>query len=457
MPQLLIRSERVVLPDGMQPATIRIANGLIAGIGSHGDTASGIPEMNVGSLVVLPGLVDTHVHINDPGRAEWEGFEHATKAAAGGGVTTLVDMPLNSIPATTSTTGLEAKRAAATGRCHVDVGFWGGLVPGNRSELAPLAAAGVLGFKCFLSPSGVAEFEHVNEQDLRDALPELSRLNLPLLAHAELPALLKDPRDSVGSEGVNPRLYSTWLASRPPESERAAIDLLIRLAKEYHLELHIVHLATPDALPDLAHARRDGVRVTVETCPHYLTFAAEEIADGDTALKCAPPIRASVCREGLWNGLVASDIDLIATDHSPAPPPLKALDTGNFLDAWGGISSLQLGLAVVWTGMRARGLSLECAARWLAKGPARLAGLDARKGAIAAGYDADLVIWDPAVSTVIDGASLYHRHPVTPYSGRRLQGRVTTTLLAGQVVYHDGECRGKPRGRLLTGRRSSRP
>ena len=278
MSQLLVRSERVVLPDGMRPATIRIANGLIAGIGSHSDTAVGIPEMDVGSLVVLPGLVDTHVHINDPGRAEWEGFEHATKAAAAGGVTTLVDMPLNSIPATTSTTGFEAKRAAATGQCHVDVGFWGGLVPGNRLQLAPLAAAGVLGFKCFLSPSGVAEFEHVNEQDLRDALPELSRLNLPLLVHAELPALLKDPRDSLGAVSADPRRYSTWLRSRPPESERAAIDLLLRLAKEYQVRLHIVHLATPDALPDLAHARRDGVRVTVETCPHYLTFAAEEIS-----------------------------------------------------------------------------------------------------------------------------------------------------------------------------------
>ena len=299
MSHLLVRSERVVLPDGMRPATIRIANGLIAGIGSHSDTAVGIPEMDVGSLVVLPGLVDTHVHINDPGRAEWEGFEHATKAAAAGGVTTLVDMPLNNIPATTSTTGFEAKRAAAAGQCHVDVGFWGGLVPGNRLQLAPLAAAGVFGFKCFLSPSGVAEFEHVNEQDLRDALPELSRLNLPLLVHAELPALLKDPRDSLGAENADPRRYSTWLRSRPPESERAAIDLLLRLAKEYQVRLHIVHLATPDA-PDLAHARRDGVRVTVETCPHYLTFAAEEITDGDTSLKCAPPIRGSACREGLW-------------------------------------------------------------------------------------------------------------------------------------------------------------
>ena len=457
MSQLLVRSERVVLPDGMRPATIRIANGLIAGIGSHSDTAVGIPEMDVGSLVVLPGLVDTHVHINDPGRAEWEGFEHATKAAAAGGVTTLVDMPLNSIPATTSTTGFEAKRAAATGQCHVDVGFWGGLVPGNRWQLAPLAAAGVLGFKCFLSPSGVAEFEHVNEQDLRDALPELARVNLPLLVHAELPALLKDPRDSLGAVSADPRRYSTWLRSRPPESERAAIDLLLRLAKEYQVRLHIVHLATPDALPDLAHARRDGVRVTVETCPHYLTFAAEEIRDGDTSLKCAPPIRESVCREGLWNGLVRSDVDLIATDHSPAPPALKALDTGNFLDAWGGISSLQLGLAAVWTGMLERGVPLERTARWLANEPARLAGLDPCKGAIAAGSDADLVIWDPALSTIVDGASLYHRHPVTPYSGRRLQGRVMTTLLGGEVVYHSGESRGKPRGRLLTERRSSRP
>lgn len=444
MPRLLVRSERVVLPEGVRPATIRIADGLITGIGPHGDSAAGVEEMDVGSLVVFPGLVDSHVHVNDPGRADWEGFEHATRAAAAGGVTTLVDMPLNSVPATTSAAALDAKRAAATGRCQIDVGFWGGVVPGNVADLAPLAEAGVLGFKCFLSPSGVPEFEHVNERDLRAALPEVARLNLPLLVHAELPALLKDPQ-----RAANPRRYDTWLRSRPPESELAAIELLIGLATEYRVRLHIVHLATPDALPQIGRARRAGVRVTVETCPHYLTFVAEDIADGATALKCAPPIRERLHRDGLWTGLMTDDIDLIATDHSPASPALKALDTGNFLDAWGGISSLQLGLAAVWTGMAARGLPLERAAPWLSHRPAHLAGLDARKGAIVEGHDADLLIWDPDATAVVNGSTLYHRHPVTPYSGMRLQGRVMTTLLGGEVVFQDGECRGGPRGRQL--------
>lgn len=448
MRQLLVRSERVVLPDGVRPATIRITDRLISDVGPHGDSPAGVEELDVGSLVISPGLVDSHVHINDPGRADWEGFEHATRAAAAGGVTTLVDMPLNSIPSTTSAAGLAAKQAAATGRCHVDVGFWGGVVPGNASDLAPLAHAGVLGFKCFLSPSGVAEFEHVSEQDLREALPEVSRLDLPLLVHAELPALLKDPR-SLNSSTTDPRRYETWLRSRPPESELAAIDLLLSLARQYGVRLHIVHLATPDALPRIERARQAGVRVTVETCPHYLTFAAEEIADGATSLKCAPPIRERSHRDGLWTGLMGDAIDFIATDHSPAPPALKALDTGSFLDAWGGISSLQLSLAAVWTGMASRGFPLERTGAWLSQRPARLAGIDAQKGTVAPGRDADLVVWDPDATTVIAGSTLYHRHPVTPYSGMTLRGRVQTTLLGGEVVFRDGECCGEPRGRQL--------
>jgi allantoinase len=439
----IIRSERVVLPDGIRPATIHVRDGRIDAIGSYTDRPAGVRQVDAGSLVVLPGLVDTHVHINDPGRADWEGFETATRAAAAGGVTMLVDMPLNSIPATTTVAGLEAKRRAAEGRCHVDVAFWGGVVPGNASQLAPLADAGVVGFKCFLSPSGVDEFPNVSEADLREAMPVLARLQLPLLAHAELPSRLRDPAG-------DPRLYRTWLESRPPDAEHGAIDLLIRLAREYGARLHIVHLASADALPSLRAARSAGVPVSVETCPHYLSFAAEEIRDGDTAFKCAPPIRARDHRERLWRALAEGDIDLVATDHSPAPPAIKQLESGDFVRAWGGIASLQLGLSVVWTGANRRGCSIERLASWLARAPAGLAGLGQRKGSIAAGCDADLVIWDPDAVTTVDAARLYHRHPITPYHGARLAGRVHTTLLRGEVVYADGEIRGSASGRTMS-------
>ncbi len=444
----VVRSERVLLPDGLRPATIRIDEGRIAGIGPYADRPAGVRTRDVGALVVLPGLVDTHVHINEPGRTDWEGFASATRAAAAGGITTLVDMPLNSIPATTTARALDAKRAAAAGQCHVDVGFWGGVVPGNTGDLAALADAGVLGFKCFLAPSGVDEFAHVGETDLRAALPQLARRGLPLLAHAEWPALLRDPLDAGALRDVDPRRYATWLDSRPPASEHAAIDLLVRLAREYDAHVHIVHLASAGALPALSAARRDGVAVTVETCPHYLTFAAEDIPDGAVAFKCAPPIRQRAHADGLWHGLADGVIDLIATDHSPAPPALKCLADGDFVRAWGGIASLQLGLAAVWTGMAARGLPIDRIGTWMAHAPAVLAGL-AAKGAIRVGGDADLVIWDPDGTTTIGADTLYHRHPVTPYMGMTLGGRVLATLLGGRVIFEEGECRGAPTGRLL--------
>jgi allantoinase len=441
-----IRSERVVLPEGVRPATIVVRDGRIVAISEYGERPAGVPELDAGTHVVLPGLVDTHVHINDPGRAEWEGFEHATRAAAAGGVTTLVDMPLNSIPSTTSVAGLEKKRAAARGRCHVDVGFWGGVVPGNARDLAPLANAGVLGFKCFMCPSGVDEFEHVGESDLRDALPILAALGLPLLAHAELPALLRNPVAPV--DGGNPRHYATWLDSRPDASEQAAIEMLVRLAGEYNARIHIVHLASAVAVQAIHVARSAGVALSVETCPHYLTFAAEDIADGATAFKCAPPIRSRRNRERLWEALTAGDIDFVATDHSPAPPALKHLDDGDFLRAWGGIASLQLGLSVVWTGAAERGIPLERLAEWLAGRPAMLAGLGA-KGAMAVGRDADLVIWDPDAEWSVDARTLYHRHPVTPYDGRHVRGRVLTTILRGATVFDRGDFATVPTGATL--------
>ena len=447
--RLIVRSERVVLPGGMQPAAIHIADGRIVGVGDSDDSPAGVPTIDAGDLVVLPGLVDTHVHINDPGRADWEGFDTATRAAAAGGVTTVVDMPLNSIPSTTTAPALATKRAAAAGRCAVDVGFWGGVVPGNASELGALAEAGVLGFKCFLSPSGVDEFEHVGESDLREALPVLASLGLPLLAHAEFPLLLRDPLDGHGNQRADPHAYGTWLRSRPPSSEQAAIALLTQLAREYGARVHIVHLATGHALPALAAARRDGVRMTVETCPHYLTFAAEDIPDGRPDFKCAPPIRERGEREALWKGLAHGEIDLIATDHSPAPPALKKMAEGDVVRAWGGIASLQIALPAVWTGMAQRGLPIERIAEWMSAAPARLAGLGGQKGAIAAGRDADLVIVDPDASFTVDARTLYHRHPVTPYDGARLRGRVKTTILRGQVVFDNNECIAEPAGRLI--------
>lgn len=448
---LTIRGERVVLPGGVRPATIHVRDGRIAAIGAYDDRPAGVRDIDAGQLMVLPGLVDTHVHINDPGRGDWEGFDHATRAAAAGGVTTLVDMPLNSIPPTTSVEGFEAKLRAAARRCHVDVGFWGGLVPGNAAALEPLARRGVLGFKCFLSPSGVDDFQHVTEDDLREALPIVATLGLPLLAHAELPKLLRVP-----SALRSDRDYSKWLDSRPAESEHAAIDLLIALAREFRTGIHIVHLASAEALPALAAAREAGVAVTVETCPHYLTFAAEEIATGATAFKCAPPIRERAHRERLWTALTAGQIDLVATDHSPAPPALKHLDDGDFMRAWGGIASLQIGFAAVWTGAVRRGLPAERVARWMAEATARLAGLQELKGTIAVGRDADVVIWDPDEETSVNPAALHHRHPVTPYAGMRLRGRVRTTLLRGEVVFDEGQFARSPQGRQILNARIAR-
>ena len=430
---MVVRSRRVVLADGMRAAAILVRQGRIAAVLPPGAAPDAAPVVDCGDHVLLPGLVDTHVHVNEPGRAEWEGFAHATRAAAAGGITTLVDMPLNSIPATTTVAALAAKRAAAAPACHVDCGFWGGVVPGNRGELEGLAAAGVLGFKCFLVPSGVDEFAHVGELDLREAMPVLARLGLPLLVHAELPGPIEAA--AAAFRGADPRRHATWLASRPPAAEVEAIRLVLRLAAESGCRVHIVHLAAGEALPDLRAARTAGVQVTVETCPHYLTFVAEEIADGATRFKCAPPLRAAAHREMLWEALRESTIDMVATDHSPCPPALKREDTGDFMAAWGGIASLEVALAAVWTGARERGFTPVEVARWMATAPARLAGLAGVKGAIAPGADADLVVWDPDAEWAVDGARLHHRHPLTPWHGRRLRGVVRETWLRGTRVF----------------------
>jgi allantoinase len=460
---LVIRSRRIVQPDGVREAAVVVRGGRIAAIVHPQAAPEAIETLDVGDAFVMPGLVDTHVHVNEPGRTEWEGFATATRAAAAGGVTTLVDMPLNSIPATTTVAALAAKRAAAKAAgCRVDCGFWGGVVPGNTAELEGLAAAGVLGFKCFLVPSGVDEFESVTEEDLREAMPVLARLGLPLLAHAELPGPIAAAASAL--RGRDPRRYATWLASRPPAAEADAVRLLLGLCAETGCAVHIVHLAAAEALDDLRAARGRGLPVTVETCPHYLVFTAEEIEDGDTLLKCAPPIRERENRERLWEALREGVIDMLATDHSPCPPALKRLETGDLMAAWGGIASLQVALSAVWTEARQRGFAAPQLARWMSERPARLAGLAGRKGVIAPGADADLVVWDPDAEWTVLGVRLFQRHSLSPYVGRELAGVVRATFVRGVRVFArvEGDAAGAvfpgdPVGETLTRSRADGP
>ena len=430
---LAVRARRVVLPDGERAATVHTDGGAITAVTGFDDAPPRVVTL-ADDEVLLPGLVDSHVHVNEPGRTEWEGFASATRAAAAGGVTTVVDMPLNSVPPTTTVEALHAKRQAAEGQLAVDVAFWGGAVPGNVHQLRPLHEAGVVGFKCFLLDSGVPEFPPLDDAGLRWALTELAQFDALLIAHAE-------DADAVATapppDGAS---YPAFLASRPPAAEETAIGRLVAATRDTGARAHVVHLADADALPLLRAARAEGVRVTVETCPHYLTFAAEEVPDGDTAFKCCPPIRESRHREALWTALATGDVDLVVSDHSPCTPELKRLDVGDFGLAWGGIASLQVALPAVWTGARARGLRLAQLVAWMSAAPARLAGLP-RKGAIAVGRDADLVAFAPEERWRV--GELLHRNPVTPYAGRELTGVVRRTWLRG------AEADGTPRGRLL--------
>lgn len=425
---LVIRGQRVVTPAGMMPATVHMANGKIESVSGYDDVTAGTSTVDAGNNIVMPGLVDTHVHINEPGRGQWEGFATATRAAAAGGVTTILDMPLNSIPATTSVSALEKKREAARGKTRVNVEYIGGVVPGNSGKLKGLAEAGVRAFKCFLAPSGLDEFRAVTSADLRVAFPILARLGLPLMVHAEDPAYLL-PGPSGGS-----RVYADYLASRPAHAERSAIELLIKLMEWCPTPVHVVHLSSASSLEPIRSARSRGLPITVETCPHYLTFAAEEISDGATEYKCAPPIRAAGEREALWRALIDGDIDLIASDHSPCLPAMKQTN-GDFFSAWGGIASLQLSLSAVWTGARERGIAPERIAAWMCSATAKLAGLDTRKGSLAAGYDADITIWNPDASFTVEPQMIRHRHAVTPYIGRELRGVVRATYVAGSKVF----------------------
>jgi allantoinase len=438
---LVIRASRVVC-EGSEPGrSVAVKDGRIVAVEP---LESPVPARTVLELgpdaALLPGLVDSHVHICEPGNTHWEGFATATRAAAAGGITTLVDMPLDSVPATTSVAALHAKRSAAAGRCHVDVGFWGGVVPGNLGELAPLHEAGVLGFKCFLADSGADDFPPVSAGELEQALSVLRGLDSPLLVHAESTEAAA-PTVQAGS-----RRYADYLASRPRAMENLAAAQVIEAARNTGGHAHIVHVSSSDVLPMIASARREGARVTAETCPHYLVLAAEDIPDGATAYKCSPPIREAANRELLWRGLRDGVLRLVVSDHSPCTAAMKELDSGDFRAAWGGISSLQLGLPAVWTQASRRGFTLADVAAWMAGQPARLAGLS-RKGQIAPGYDADFCVFAPEEEFIVDTARLYHRHPVTPYANHRLRGVVRRTILRGEPA---GPSR--PRGRLLAGR-----
>jgi len=413
----------------MAPAAIYIAGGRIAHVGELDEVRPGADVVDAGELIIMPGLVDTHVHVNEPGRTDWEGFETATRAAAAGGVTTLLDMPLNSIPATTTVSALAAKSGVATGRAWVDVGFIGGVVPGNVSALGDLARSGVRAFKCFLVPSGVPEFQHVTEPDLRDAMPVLAELGLPLMVHAELPEVIEAA--TLEATAGDPLTYAAYLASRPAAAEHEAVALVIELAEVTGARVHIVHVSSMQTARMVASARGRGVRISAETCPHYLWFDADRIPDGATEYKCAPPIRRRDDRDGLWSALSSGELQMIVSDHSPCPPILKRRDVGDFFVAWGGIASLQLGSAVVWTAMRDRGLPIERLTEWMSVAPAALAGLETRKGAIAPGYDADLVLFDPDGHVDVRAEMLLQRHPVTPYLGVSLRGTVEATYVRG--------------------------
>lgn len=414
--EIVLSSRRVVTPEGERPATVRVRDGAIAAIQAY-DPAAG---EDLGDHALLPGLVDPHVHLNEPGRTDWEGFATGTAAAAAGGVTTLVDMPLNSSPVTTTVEALQAKRAATAGKLSVDVGFYAGLVPGNEDQIEPLLDAGVRGVKAFLCHSGIDDFPAATDKELRAVMPLLAERGVPLLVHAEL----VHPTPPMAS----PTRYANYLASRPPSFERDAIALLIELCRETGCRTHVVHLADAGSLPTLDAARGEGLPLTVETGPHYLTFAAEEVPDGSTVYKCAPPIRDAANREALWRGLADGVIDFIATDHSPCPPEMKGLDTGRFDRAWGGISSLQLSLPIVWTGAARRGHTLSEVVDWLCHHPAKLVGVDA---GIRVGGPADLVVFDTDSTFVVHGDALAHRHPLTPYEGRELRGVVGRTYLRG--------------------------
>lgn len=440
-----LHSKRVLLPDGMREATIFLEEGLITGIIGGLAIGEGFDLEDAGEKVVMPGIIDPHVHINEPGRTDWEGFDTATRAAAAGGLTMLVDMPLNSSPVTTTAAAFDRKREAAGGQLHCDCGFWGGVVPGNEKDIEPLIARGVLGFKAFLTHSGIDEFPNVTEEDLRKVMPVIAAHGLPLLVHCEL---MSGDVGDVGSGG-DPRSYRNYLLSRPARWEDDAIALMIRLCEQYGCRTHIVHLSSAAAIAPIRRAKEKGLPLTVETAQHYLYFTAEEIGDGETYFKCAPPIRGRENNAALWDGLREGVIDFVATDHSPAPPAMKEPEGGDLTRAWGGIASLQLSLPVLWTAAEQRGFAVKDLASWLCTSPALLAGQSEKRGKIARGYSADLVIWDPERVFIVEKEGLLHRHKGTPYLGEELYGVVEQTWLRGKKIFDKNDGARLYQGRVV--------
>ena len=444
IPDFAIASQKVLTLEGEKPAAILIKGEKILDVVSIENIPENCPTEDMGNNMIMPGLVDAHVHINEPGRTDWEGFETATKAAAAGGITTIVDMPLNCIPVTTTVDALNQKIIATKDQLWIDCGFYGGLIPDNIQDLESLADAGVLGFKAFLSPSGIDEFPNISEKHLREALHILAKKGIPVLVHAEL--------ENGATSSEENKTYKYFQESRPKSWENNAIKLLIQLCREFNVHIHIVHLSSADILPEIAQTRKDGFPLTVETCPHYLHFSSERISDGDTRFKCAPPIWNGENRENLWAGLEEGIINFITSDHSPCTPELKNLEAGNFEKAWGGISSIQFALPVIWTECKQRGYSLEQLINWMSNQPAKFIGKDQQKGQISPGFDADLVCWNPDKKYIIKKEAIHHKNKLTPYEGESLYGVVNATFLRGQKVYENGQFLGNPKGKIILNR-----
>ncbi|MEO6732206.1 MAG: allantoinase AllB [Ferruginibacter sp.] len=428
---VVIHSNRVVLPGGTQEAFVVVENGIIT------DVNTSLPDGNAYELIelydqlLMPGVIDPHVHINEPGRTDWEGFDTATKAAIAGGITTVVDMPLNSSPVTTTVTAFDQKLSAAQNKLHTNVGFWGGIIPGNENEIEGLIERGVLGFKAFLTHSGIDEFPNATEEDLRKAMPLIAKKGLPLLVHCEL-------TDNVQRSGEEVRSYFNYLGTRPKIWEDNAIEMMIRLCEEFDCRVHIVHLSSADSLEQIQRAKEKGLPITVETGQHYVYFNAEQINDGETQFKCAPPIREKENNDMLWKALQSSIIDLVATDHSPSTPALKELESGDFLKAWGGIASLQFALPVLWTAARQRNIPFDKIVQWLCEHPAKLIGKSSSKGKIEKGYDADLVALSEEKMFYVKEDIIQHKHKITPYLHEQLFGVIEQTYVGGVKVYDSG-------------------
>lgn len=429
--RIALKSKNILTPTGMISGIVLLEQNKISAVLNESDSSFSGAIQDVGESVIMPGLIDCHVHINEPGRTAWEGFVTATKAAAAGGITTLIEMPLNASPVTTTASNFEIKQAAAKGKLNVNCGFWGGVIPDNLNELDTLLKSGVYGLKAFLTHSGIDDFPNTNADHLRQALLLLKKYDMPLLVHCELDA----PNEDSHYLDENPRSYVAYLKSRPNSWENNAVQLMIDLCRETRSRVHLVHISSAEALPLIAAAKKEGLPLTAETCPHYLFFNAEQIPDGATEFKCAPPIREKENNEKLWAALKDGTLDFVVTDHSPAPPDLKETVSGNFKKAWGGIAGLQFSLPVMWTGMKQRGFSIHDFSTLMSENVASFMKLNSLKGKIEKGYDADLVIWNPSKKFIVKSEQIQHRHKITPYAGLELFGQVEQTYVNGIKVF----------------------